>query len=70
MVFNERVEFNPPLEVSADGTVSVDRDVVQWEGKFWGSERFSGDWTAGDCEGSWDVTGEKDGDFGGFVPED
>lgn len=65
----ENVEFDPPLEVSGDGTMMVDMEIMQWEGEFSSTKGFSGDWTGGDCGGSWSVTGEGNDDFGFFLPE-
>lgn len=68
VVRNETVEFDPPKEVGAGGTVSVDLGVLQWDGTFSGSETFSGEWTAGDCGGSWNSTGGRDDDdLGAFL---
>lgn len=70
VVLNETVEFDPPKTVAADGTVAVDLGFLQWEGTFSGSESFSGEWTAGDCGGSWDATGDNDDDFGVFFSQE
>lgn len=70
IVFTEEVEFDPPLEVASDGAVSVEAGVLQWEGTFSGLESFSGNWTAGDCSGSWNATGESHDDLGVFSSSD
>ena len=66
---SETLEFAPPLG-NSDGTVEADLGFVSWEGEFSGSERFSGTWTAGECEGSWNAKAERDDGDGGFFTDE
>lgn len=57
----EHLTFDPPFG-NSDGTVEADLGFVVWEGKFTGSEKVSGTWTSGDCDGSWNASNSGSGE--------